>query len=205
MSRDSQWPGRRPLSVSYERTAGLPAVLRDRDFILSVATFEHKKDSTYSFAPSRSSEAPTTVVARDGGPIRGRGPDLRAQPSELGIAKDVVFCETFPMARWACSRACKGLLPAVPVGALRHRHPRAGAYRLPVVASRVGGIRSCSPRESGLLVEPEDSQRARVQRLNSLERRKLARDLGTTFTDAVRATSLGHALMRNTAHCCRSL
>lgn len=152
------------LNIDYflrnvDRSTRLPAALRDRRFILSVAKFEQKKGLDVllrAFAEVRRAN-PGLALALVGGPGE-EGLNLRALASELGVAEDVFFFESVPHDQVGLflERAKAFCLPsrAEPFGIAILE---AGAYRLPVVASRVGGIPEIVlDEDTGLLVAPDD-------------------------------------------------
>jgi len=166
---------------SVDRASGHPAVLLHREFILTVATWEWKKGLDIllrAFAELRRTNAGIALVliGRAGGAESG----LRTLAVELGVANDVLFIETVPHAQVGLylERAKAFCLPsrAEPFGIAILE---AGAYRLPVVASRVGGIPEIViDGETGLLVEPDDVAALAAALGRVLSDRDLARDLG---------------------------
>jgi len=172
-----------------DRTEELPAALRGREFVLSVATFEHKKGLDVllrAFAQLRQVR-PGLALALVGRPGEAE-PGLRALASDLGVADNVFFCPNVPHRRVPLflERASVFCLPSrsEPFGIAILE---AGAYRLPVVASRVGGIPEIvDDGETGLLVEPGDSD-------------ALAYALDRVLRDSVLAHALGERLCRRVA------
>jgi glycosyltransferase involved in cell wall biosynthesis len=144
---------------SIDRSTKLPAALRARRFILSIATFEHKKGLdvlVQAFAEVRRTY-PDLALALVGRSSEA-GPNLRALACELRIADDVLFFESVPHHQVGLflERARVFCLPsrAEPFGIAILE---AGAYRLPVVASRIGGIPEIIlDGETGVLVAPDD-------------------------------------------------
>jgi glycosyltransferase involved in cell wall biosynthesis len=159
----------------------LPAVLLDREFILSVATWEWKKGVDIllrAFAEVKRTNAGIALVLI--GRAGGAESDLRALAAELGVANDVFFFEDLPHARVGLyfKHAKAFCLPsrAEPFGIAILE---AGAYRLPVVASRVGGIPEIVvDNESGLLTEPDDVTSVAAALGRVLSNNEFARDLG---------------------------
>lgn len=166
---------------NVDRTTELLAALRDREFILSVATFERKKGLDVllqAFVEVRRTNA-KLALALVGRP-NGAEADLRVLASELGVAEDVFFFESVPHPQVGLflERANAFCLPsrAEPFGIAILE---AGAYRLPVVASRVGGIPEIVvDGETGLLVEPDDVNALAAALSRVLSDTDLARNLG---------------------------
>jgi glycosyltransferase involved in cell wall biosynthesis len=169
---------------NVDRESGLPATLQNREFILSVATWEAQKGLDIlvrAFADLRRTNADIALV------FVGRAGDaesqLRSLAEELGVANDVFFVEGVPHARIGLylERAKAFCLPsrAESFGIVILE---AGAYRLPVVASLVGGIPEIIVHEdTGLLTPPEDVA-------------ALAAALGRVLNDAELAGRLGGRL-----------
>jgi glycosyltransferase involved in cell wall biosynthesis len=176
---------------SVDRASGLPAILRNREFVLSIATWEWKKGLDIllrAFAKVRRTNSGISLV------LIGRAGDaessLRALVAQLGLEDDVLFFESVPHAQVGLylERAKALCLPsrAEPFGIAILE---AGAYRLPVVASRVGGIPEIIiDGETGVLVEPED--------VNAL-----ADVLGRVLSDTALARDLGERLYRRVLGC----
>lgn len=179
------------LDINYflsnvDRASGLPAVLLNREFILTVATWERKKGLDVllgAFAEVRRERAGLALV------LIGRTAEaesaLRTLAVELGVANDVLFLESVPHAQVGLylEHAKVFCLPsrAEPFGIAILE---AGAYRLPVVASRVGGILEIVvDGETGVLVEPDDV-------------RALAAALGRALCDTDFARDVGERLYR---------
>jgi glycosyltransferase involved in cell wall biosynthesis len=166
-----------------EREAGasLPGIPIDRPFILSVATWDPRKGLDVllrAFADIRRAHPglALVLVGREGGAESA----LRALAGELALEPDVVFVDSVPHAQVGA------FLERATVFCLASRSEtfgisilEAGAYSLPVVATRVGGIPEIiADGETGLLVNPDDPRAlgAALHRLLSDE--TLARDLG---------------------------
>ena len=172
-----------------DRTEELPAALRGRAYVVSVATFEHKKGLDVllrAFAQLRQVR-PELALALVGRPGEAE-PGLRVLASDLGIADNVFFCPNVPHRRVPLflEHASVFCLPSrsEPFGIAILE---AGAYRLPVVASRVGGIPEIvEDGETGLLVEPGDAG-------------ALASALDRVLRDSVLARGLGERLHRRVA------
>lgn len=169
------------LVATVDRTAGVPAALEGREFILSVATWERKKGLDVllrAFAQVRRTHPRLALV------LVGRAShaesELRALAHELGITADVFFYKDVSHERVGLflehARAFCLASRAEPFGIAILE---AGAYHLPVVASRVGGIPEIViDGESGLLVEAEDAPALAAALDRVLRDRPLARDLG---------------------------
>jgi glycosyltransferase involved in cell wall biosynthesis len=166
---------------SVDRSTAILAPLDGREFILSVATWEHKKG--------------LDVLVRAFAAIRGRHPNLslalvgrsaeaalslRALAAELRVADQVFFFENVP------HRQVGQFLERARIFCLASRAEpfgisilEAGAFRLPVVASRVGGIPEIvSDGETGLLVAPDDVSALARALEKVLAEPQLARTLG---------------------------
>jgi glycosyltransferase involved in cell wall biosynthesis len=147
------------LHEAVDRTHPLPDDILKRDYILSIATFERKKGLDIllrAFAEVRLRHPGVALVLV--GRSAAAATELRELAHTLGIAADVFFLPDLPHARVGLllERARVFCLPsrAEPFGIVLLE---AGAYRLPVVASRVGGIPEIVvDGETGLLVPPED-------------------------------------------------
>src|SRR5438105_4097512 len=139
----------------------LPAALADREFIVSVATLEHKKGHDVllrAFARLRRAIPGEGLALVLVGRSDAAEPRLRTLTNELGLSHDVFFCTDVPHQQVGVflERAKAFCLPSrsEPFGIAILE---AGAYRLPVVASRVGGIPEIViDGENGLLVPPDD-------------------------------------------------
>jgi glycosyltransferase involved in cell wall biosynthesis len=164
-----------------DRTSGLPAVLVNRDFILSVATWEWNKGLDIlvrAFAEVKRTHAGLALVLV--GRAGGAEPGLRALAVELGVEQDVLFFEDVPHAQVGLylERAKAFCLPSRAEG-FGIAILEAGAFCLPVVASRVGGIPEIVVDEqTGLLAEPEDVPAVAAALSRVLSDNQLARDLG---------------------------
>jgi glycosyltransferase involved in cell wall biosynthesis len=182
------------LDINYflnnvDRATGLPAVLLNREFILTVATWEWQKGLDIllrAFAEAQRTNAglALVLVGRAGGAESG----LRTLAAELGIGNDVLFIESVPHAQVGLylEHAKVFCLPSR-TEAFGIAILEAGAYRLPVVASRVGGIPEIViDGETGLLVEPDDVK-------------ALAAALGRVLFDPDLARDLGERLYRRVA------
>ena len=153
----------------------------NREFILTVATWEPQKGLDIllrAFAEVKRTNAGIALVliGRPGGAESG----LRTLALDLGIAKDVLFFESVPHAQVGLylEHAKAFCLPSR-AEAFGIAILEAGAYRLPVVASRVGGIPEIViDEETGLLTEPEDVAALAAALGRVLRDRELARDLG---------------------------
>ena len=142
-----------------DRESALPSDLLDREFILAIATWEWGKGLDVllrAFTEVRRSHQRTTLVLV-GRPSEAES-SLRALAEELGIAKDVLFFGNVPHREVGLylEHAKAFCLPSrgegLPIVILE-----AGAYRLPVVATRVGGIPEIIiDGDSGLLFERDD-------------------------------------------------
>jgi glycosyltransferase involved in cell wall biosynthesis len=145
---------------SVDRTRTLPPSLANRDFILTVATWEWKKGLDIllrAFAqlnPVKNGGPALVLIGRNG----GEESSLRLLAAELGVEREVLFLESVPHPQIGLymERAKVFCLPsrAEPFGIVILE---AGAYRLPVVASCAGGIPEIlRDGETGLLTEPGD-------------------------------------------------
>lgn len=166
---------------NVDRTNGLPPVLLNRNFIVSVATWEWKKGLDVlllAFAEIKRTHTGIALVLI--GRAGAAEADLRAAAAELGVANEVLFLGEVPHARVGLylERADAFCLPsrAEPFGIAILE---AGAYRVPVVASRVGGIPEIiTDGETGLLVEPDDAAALAAALDRVLSDTDLARALG---------------------------
>lgn len=164
-----------------DRGAVLPEGFTPREFILSVATWEPKKGldvliRAYAKARHAASGLALVLVGRPGEAEAA----LRALVRELGLENDVFFYGNVPHAQVSLllGRAKLFCLPSrvEPFGIAVLE---AGAYRLPVIASRVGGIPEIIiDGESGLLVEPDDADALAAALGRVLGEANLGRDLG---------------------------
>jgi glycosyltransferase involved in cell wall biosynthesis len=137
--------------------------LDDRQFILTVAAYEPKKGldiliRAFSVIVGRVESDICLVLI---GPDRGIRTELEGLAASLGVGKRVLFFSDVPHSRLhpfynAATLFC---LPSrsEPFGLVLLE---AGAFALPVVASRVGGIPEIiSDGETGRLVLPDDPRR----------------------------------------------
>jgi glycosyltransferase involved in cell wall biosynthesis len=142
-----------------DRRHALPSGLRRRDFIVTVAKFEHRKGLDVllrAFATVRQA-MPWVALALIGRSGNAEA-ELRSLANELGAAGDIFFLESIPHGQVGL------FLETAKVFCLPSRSEsfgiailEAGAYSLPVVASRVGGIPEIlNDGETGLLVDPDD-------------------------------------------------
>jgi glycosyltransferase involved in cell wall biosynthesis len=169
------------LLANIDRTRALPSALSDRNFILSVAAFEHKKGLDVllrAFAQIRYGN-PSLALVLVGSSSHAES-ELRRLAADLGLAEDVFFFSDVPHEQVGLflERAKGFCLPsrAEPFGIAILE---AGAYRLPVVATRVGGIPEfVIDGQTGLLVEPDDPIALAGALNRILTDEELARDLG---------------------------
>jgi glycosyltransferase involved in cell wall biosynthesis len=167
--------------ANVDRASGLPPALINREFILSIATWEWKKGLdtlVRAFADVRRTNPGIVLVLI--GRAGGAEGALRTLAEELGIASNVLFLENLPHPQMGkyLEQAKAFCLPsrAEPFGIAILE---AGAYRLPVVASRVGGIPEIIiDGETGLLVEPDDAGALAAALQRVLSDAELARKLG---------------------------
>ncbi len=177
---------------SVDRNGEWPAALGEgaRPFILAVATFEDKKGLDVlvrAFADVRRSR-PGLALVLVGRRAAATG-ELRALASELGLDGDVFFFENVPHARVGAffERAAVFCLPsrAEPFGIVLLE---AGAFRLPVVASRVGGIPEIiDDGVTGLLTAPDDVAGLAAALRRVLGDGEFARAAGTRLYNRVQA------------------
>jgi glycosyltransferase involved in cell wall biosynthesis len=175
---------------NVDRTAEPTAALRDREFIVSVATFEHKKGLDVllrAFAELRSAHPRLALVlVGRTSPVEA---ELRMLARELHVAGDVFFYADVPHSQIGL------FLERARVFCLASRSEpfgiallEAAAYHLPVVASRVGGIPEVVIEgETGLLVEPGDAQALAAALDRVLRDGALARGLAERFHQRVAA------------------
>jgi len=177
------------LMREVDHSASPPPAVLERDFILSIATFERQKGLDVllrAFARVRRTHPRLRLV------LVGRsGPEekrLRVLAVELGIDGDVLFYNDVPHSQVGL------FLERAKVFALPSRAEafgivvlEAAAYRVPVVASRVGGIPEIVvDGESGVLVEPGNPE-------------ALAGALERVLADDAWARGLGERLHRRVA------
>jgi glycosyltransferase involved in cell wall biosynthesis len=161
----------------------------DRRYILSVATFEQKKGLDVllrAFALLRQSGNDTALVLV--GRVAGAAASLRALATELGLDDHVFFFEGVPHSKIGpyFEHASTFCLPsrAEPFGIVLLE---AGAFHIPVVATRVGGIPEIvEDGESGLLVEPDDPAALAGALTSVLRDDELARRLADRLFERVR-------------------
>jgi glycosyltransferase involved in cell wall biosynthesis len=166
---------------AVDRASEFPAVLINREYVLSVATWEWNKGLDIllrAFAEVKRTNGgiALVLVGRAGAAESG----LRALARELGIEDDVLFLEDLPHAQIGLylERAKAFCLPSRAEG-FGIAILEAGAYRLPVVASRVGGIPEIVvDEETGLLTEPEDVTGVAAALGRILSDTAFARELG---------------------------
>jgi len=172
-----------------DRKAALPVALRGRQFILSIAHFRHGKGLDVlirAFADVWQTNPELALCL-----VGGSGDEeyqLRSLVVELGLGNKIFFFANVPHSQVGL------FLKDAKVFCLPSRSEafgivilEAGAYRLPVVASRVGGIPEIvKDGETGLLVEPGDAM-------------ALARALNRILTDKQLARDLGEGLFRRVA------
>jgi glycosyltransferase involved in cell wall biosynthesis len=174
------------LDVDYllESTVREPDILgrlEGRDFILAVGKLEERKGLDVlirAFATLRRDKARLALV------LLGQAGDaaerLRALTAELGLGDDVFFYDAVPHTHVGAfvERAKVICLPSrsETFGIVLLE---AGAFRRPVVATRVGGIPEVvQDGESGLLVEPDDPEALAKALARVLSDPSLARALG---------------------------
>ena len=164
--------------------------LAGRRFILAVATFERKKGLDVllrAFADVR--RAHPQVALALVGRRADETPELRALCTRLGLDQDVEFFENVPHSQVHSffERAEIFCLPSrsEPFGIVLLE---AGAFRLPVVASRVGGIPEIiDDGESGLLVPPDNPGALATAIARMLDDATFARAAGERLNARVRA------------------
>lgn len=168
-------------------SVGLLKKLHGFEFILTVATFEEKKGldvllRAFAEVGCSNSKLALALVGRPNGTELG----LRELARELKITERVFFFENVPHAQinFFLQNAKFFCLPSrfEPFGIAILE---AGIYRLPVVASRVGGIPEIIiDGETGLLVEPDDAK-------------SLANALNSILLDKERACGFGEHLYQH--------
>jgi glycosyltransferase involved in cell wall biosynthesis len=174
--------------ATVQTEAQLPAMVQDRRIVLCVATWEHKKGIDVligAFAALRENipDLVLVLIGRSG----GTEPQLRAITRELNIEESVVFCENLPHPQVGAylAHATVFCLPsrAEPFGIAILE---AGVYRLPVIASRVGGVPEIiSDEETGLLVPPDDQPALTAALRRLLSDNSFARGLGASLHERV--------------------
>ena len=175
---------------SVDRNSEWPTLLGARPFILGVATFERKKGLDVlvrAFADVRRSR-PGLALVLVGRRAAATG-ELRALASELGLDDDVFFFENVPHARVGAffERAVVFCLPsrAEPFGIVLLE---AGAFRLPVVASRVGGVPEIlEDGVTGLMVPHDDPASLASALVRVLTDKEFADSAGRKLHERVRA------------------
>ncbi len=165
--------------------------LGGRPFILTVASYEHKKglDTLLrAFKYVRDAGNVDVMLALAGADC-GSGPELRNLARQLGISNDVVFCGTVPHEDLhayyeAASIFC---LPSrmEPFGIVL---VEAGAFRCAVVATSVGGIPEILSDGINACLVPPDDPRALAAQLRRLLSDGKERDrLASSLFERVRA------------------
>ena len=177
-----------PFLNKVDRESRLPTVLLNREFILSVATWEWQKGLDVlvrAFAEVKRTNADIALV------LVGRAGDaefpLRTLAEELGVGSDVFFFEGVPHAQVGLYlQQAKAFCLASRAEAFGIAILEAGAYSLPVVASDVGGIPEIIiDEETGLLTPPEDVSALAAALDRVLRDTELAGNLGTRLHQRV--------------------
>lgn len=147
------------LKAKLDPTFVIPAELASRRFILNVATFEHKKSQdvlidAFALVAARHADVHLVLVGRSTPWLE----EIRRRAVARGVDDRVHFCVDVPHQQIPTflARASVFCLPSRVEG-----HPlaimEAAAFRLPVVATPVGGIPETIPDENhGLLVPVSD-------------------------------------------------
>ena len=150
-----------PLAFEAERdqTALLPAELQGAEFILNIGTYEHKKGQdvllqAFYLISEKFPHLKLVLIGRNG-PVLD---SLQKTVADFGLQERIIFIKDLPHAKIApfFESAKLFVLPSraesLPVVILE-----AGAFRLPVIASRVDGLPEIlnSP-DLGIMVEPDD-------------------------------------------------
>jgi glycosyltransferase involved in cell wall biosynthesis len=183
-----------------ERNAGavLNERLAHRPFLLSVAALEHKKGLDTLLRAFRlvRERADADIALALVGPDRGAGFELRQLAKELGLEESVVFCGEVPHADlhvyYAQAMVFCLASRLEPFGIVLLE---AGAFRLPVIATSVGGIQEILDHgRTGRLV-PVDVPEALAREILDLvqaptERARLGKEL---FDHVSRHFSWGRA------------
>ncbi|HEV8448919.1 MAG TPA: glycosyltransferase family 4 protein [Gemmatimonadaceae bacterium] len=175
---------------SVDRSPDPLAPVGDRRFVLGVATFERKKGLDVlvrAFADVRRS-SPGVALVLVGRPAEATA-ELRSLTSTLGLDNDVFFFENVPHAQVSrfFERAAVFCLPsrAEPFGIVILE---AGAFNVPVVATRVGGIPEIlDDGETGILVPPDDPSALAAALARVLSDRELAGRAGRRLHERVRS------------------
>ncbi len=175
---------------SLDRSEDPIAAVGDRRYVLGVATFERKKGLDVlvrAFADVKRA-SPGLALVLVGRPAEAAA-ELRSLTSTLGLDDDVFFFENVPHAQVSrfFDRAAVFCLPsrAEPFGIVLLE---AGAFRLPVVATRVGGVPEIlDDGQTGLLVPPDDPSSLADALLRALTNDDFARSAGRRLHDRVRA------------------
>ena len=173
---------------SLDRTRDPLAPIGDRRFVLSVATFERKKGLDVlvrAFADVKRA-CPGLALVLAGRPAEATA-ELRSLTSALGLDDDVFLFESVPHAEVShfFDRAAVFCLPsrAESFGIVLLE---AGAFRLPVVATDVGGIPEIlEDGQTGLLVPPDDPSALADALLRVLTNDDFARSAGRRLHDRV--------------------
>jgi glycosyltransferase involved in cell wall biosynthesis len=177
------------VAAADRETETLPDGFVDREFILAVASLERKKGLDVllrAFVDVRRTHPKLALVV--GGPPFGAAPELRALSAQLGLDDDVAFVGKLPNTQVAAlyERARIFCLPSrsEPFGIVLLE---AGVFRLPVVASRVGGIPEIiEDGRSGLLVPPDDAPALAEAITRLLDDASFARAAGDRLDQRVR-------------------
>lgn len=191
-----------------ERNAGavLNERLAHRSFLLSVAALEHKKGLDTLLRAFRlvRERAGADIALALVGPDRGAGSELRQLAKELGLEESVVFCGEVPHADlhvyYAQAMVFCLASRLEPFGIVLLE---AGAFRLLVIATSVGGIQEILDHgRTGRLV-PVDNPGAFAREILDLvqapsERARLGNEL---FNHVSRRFSWGRAYQQYLALC----
>lgn len=176
------------LFAEQEVDSDLDDLLRDRTYIASVATFEHKKGLDVlieSFAAIHTGFPDLSLVLA--GRSESQEAALRAQVESLGLGQAVLILPNVPHKHIGqiLQHAALFCLPSrsEPFGIALLE---AGAYELPVVASRTGGIPEIiTDNEHGLLVASDDADGLSKALSKLLHDSDLAGRLGRNLRDRV--------------------
>ena len=191
-----------------ERNAG--AVLNERlgprPFLLSVAALEHKKGLDTLIRAFRQVKdiSATNIALALVGTERGAGAELRQLTKELRLDESVVFCGEVPHADLHVYY--KGAMifclasRIEPFGLVLLE---AGAFRLPVIATAVGGIREILDHgKTGRLVSVDDATAFAQEILNLIQApRERARLGNMLFNHVSRRFSWGRAYQQYVELC----